>query len=35
VLFLHEHLTRVQTAGIVLAIAAAVLLSIEKKPVTE
>ncbi len=34
VLFLHEHLTLVQGAGIVLAIAAAVLLSIEKKQVT-
>jgi transporter family protein len=33
VLFLHEHLTLVQQAGIVLAIAAAVLLSIEKKQI--
>lgn len=32
VLFLHEHLTHLQIAGIVLAMAAAVLLSLEKKP---
>ncbi len=35
VLFLHERLTLVQTAGIILAMAAAVLLSIEKKQVME
>ncbi len=35
VVFLHEHLTVVQVAGIVLAIAAAILLSIEKKEVME
>ena len=32
VVFLHEALTRVQIAGIVLAIAAAILLSMEPKP---
>lgn len=32
VVFLHEHLTRVQMLGIVLAIAAAILLAIEKTP---
>jgi transporter family protein len=35
VLFLHEHLTVMQTVGIVLAIAAAILLSIEKKQIME
>jgi bacterial/archaeal transporter family protein len=34
VLFLREHLTPVQIAGIILAIAGAILLSIEKKTVT-
>jgi drug/metabolite transporter (DMT)-like permease len=35
VLFLNEHLTVMQTVGIVLAIAAAILLSIEKKQIME
>jgi transporter family protein len=32
VVFLHEHLTRMQTAGAVVAIAAAILLSLEPAP---
>jgi transporter family protein len=35
VLFLHEHLTPVQITGIVLAIAAAILLSLEKKEIKQ